>query len=156
MPDTTSRVFDEHKPVIARHEFQAAGRMFRPGEVFDWRRLAITSRRVGQMYEAGKLSHEGDTEIALVAETDAEQVSMNRAAAEAKEDEASKRDDDLAVDSLAALQEIAREEGVEIKRSKDDQREAIILARDAAVEVEADTAVDTSVDAAVEVEDEVE
>lgn len=106
------RTFDPKKPLVARRSFTASGRHFSVGDAFDWKHMAVAQRRVLQMFEANLVGHPedggGNPPPALVApppEVD---------------------NTDLDVDSLAALQEIARTEGAPIKTSKVAQREAII------------------------------
>lgn len=105
--------FDPSRDVFVRKPFSSNGRHYVSGNRFDWRRTCVAQRRVGQMFGSGLLTHQIPTEIAPEPEQTVD------------------RDADLDVDSLAALQEIAKAEDVEIKRSKVEQREAIVAARDA-------------------------
>jgi hypothetical protein len=106
------RTFDPKKPLVARRSFTASGRRFSVGDAFDWKHMAVAQRRVNQMFEANLVGHPedggGDPPPAPVV------TAVNS---------------DLEVDSLAALQEIARAEGAPIKTSKVAQREAITAHR---------------------------
>jgi hypothetical protein len=116
------RTFDPKKPLVARRSFTASGRHFGVGDAFDWKHMAVAQRRVLQMFEANLVGHPddggGNPPPAPVAppesDPDVDQSTDNS---------------DLAVDSLAALQEIARAEGAPIKTTKIAQREAIIAHR---------------------------
>lgn len=103
------RTFDPKTPLTARREFIAAGRHYSVGDAFDWKRLSISQRRVLQMFEANLVGHEPPP---------ADPVSTSDK-------------QDLAIDSLAQLQEIARTEGAPIKTTKTAQREAIVANREA-------------------------
>lgn len=104
------RTFDPKKPLVARRDFVAAGRPYKVGDAFDWKRLAVAQRRVLQMFEANIVGHVDEA----VEPPPAPPVNTN---------------EDLNIDSLAALQEIARNEGAPIKTNKVAQREAIIAHR---------------------------
>lgn len=54
------RSFNPAKPLIVRRLFVAAGRHFKIGDEFDWKRLAVDLRRTKLLYEAGKLMHRDD------------------------------------------------------------------------------------------------
>ena len=54
------RSFNPAKPLIVRRFFVAAGRHFKIGDEFDWKRMAVDLRRVKLLYEAGKLMHRED------------------------------------------------------------------------------------------------
>jgi len=49
--------FDPAKPLVVRRFFVAAGRHFKIGDDFDWRRLSVDQRRVKQLFDIGKLMH---------------------------------------------------------------------------------------------------
>lgn len=57
-PVYTRPSFDSGRECYARREFRSGGRVFPVGSHFPWRQLAVNLRRVKQMYDAGKLSHE--------------------------------------------------------------------------------------------------
>ena len=57
MPRLIERAFNPAETVVARRFFVAAGRHYNPGDVFDWRRLAVAPRRVKQLFDNGKLMH---------------------------------------------------------------------------------------------------
>lgn len=113
------RTFNPKKPLVARRDFVAAGRHFKVGDSFDWTRLSVAQRRVAQMFDANIVGH-----------TDEEQAPPPAPPTPEPEVVAT-TNDDLNVDSLAALQEIARAEGAPIKTTKIAQREAIIAHRGA-------------------------
>jgi len=116
------RTFDPKKPLVARRSFTASGRRFSVGDAFDWKHMAVARRRVNQMFEANLVGHPedggGDPPPASVASSVVEQETTTVP-----------DNTDLDVDSLAALQEIARAEGAPIKTSKVAQREAITAHR---------------------------
>lgn len=49
--------FDPAKPLVVRRFFVAAGRHFKIGDDFDWRRMSVDQRRVKQLFDIGKLMH---------------------------------------------------------------------------------------------------
>jgi hypothetical protein len=110
------RKFDPACLVYARKYFIAAGRKYVPGDVFDWKAAMVTPRRALQMFDAGKLTHEGFT-----VEAKPEPV------APAIEPEVIVEDkDDLdEIEDMKELRRIADEIGAPYKVSKVDQREAI-------------------------------
>lgn len=55
--EDTSRNFDPAKPVYARRPFIADGRRLNPGDLFEWKRMSLTKRRVKLMFEASRLRH---------------------------------------------------------------------------------------------------
>lgn len=109
------RTFDPKKPLVARRDFVAAGRPYKIGDAFDWKRLAVAQRRVLQMFEANLVGHTDEAQAAPPAPPVVEAPT----------------NEDLNIDSLAALQEIARKEGAPIRTTKVLQREAIIAHREA-------------------------
>lgn len=107
------RKFDPSRPVFARKFFIANGRKFTPGAELDWRKLGVAQRRVQQMFEAGKLGHEG---VALEPKVDVEQPELFSGEVVDELD---------AIDDMKELRRIADEIGAPYKVSKKDQREAI-------------------------------
>lgn len=59
-----ARVFDKNLPVYVRKPVKVSGRLLLPGAYFDWKNLAITDRRVRQMFEQGKLQHDFEEDVA--------------------------------------------------------------------------------------------
>jgi len=136
------RKFDPAQPVIARKYFTANGRKYSPGMDFPWRKDAISQRRVMQMFDAGKITHEGKmmvesapkepeviVEDKITPERINEEVTPERIDEELPDpgdhwhyvDE-----DDLdAIDDMKELRIIADAEGAPYKVSKADQRQAI-------------------------------
>ena len=53
--------FNPSAETIARRKFKANGREFAPGEVLPWRQLALSQRRVRQMYDNGMVHQPGAT-----------------------------------------------------------------------------------------------
>jgi len=56
------REFDASKPTYARRAFIANGHGFKVGDVFDWRRMAVSQRRAKQMFEAGWIKHDTESD----------------------------------------------------------------------------------------------
>lgn len=59
-----ARVFDKNLPVYVRKPIKISGKLLLPGAYFDWKNMAVTDRRVRQMFEAGKLQHSFDEDKA--------------------------------------------------------------------------------------------
>lgn len=57
MARLVERTFDPTQPLVARRYFVAAGRHFKIGDPFDWKRLSVDQRRTKLLFEAGKLMH---------------------------------------------------------------------------------------------------
>lgn len=57
MARLVERTFDPTQPLVARRFFVAAGRHFKIGDAFDWKRLSVDQRRTKLLFEAGKLMH---------------------------------------------------------------------------------------------------
>ena len=51
------RIFDPAKPLIARREFTANGRLYSPGDSFEWQDKSISVRRVYILYSANFVDH---------------------------------------------------------------------------------------------------
>lgn len=51
------RTFHPDKPLVARRRFVAAGRHFRIGDEFPWRKLPVTVRQAGLLFNSGKVMH---------------------------------------------------------------------------------------------------
>ena len=113
------REFDPARPVYARKYFTAAGRKFVPGDLFDWRKLAVSQRRALQMFDAGKLMHKAEQQKEDAIEA------LNQSV-EYYEPEVINEEYDLDdIDDMKELRRIADEIGAPYKVSKKDQREAI-------------------------------
>lgn len=108
------RKFDPARPVYARKYFIAAGRKFAPGDLFDWRAAMVTPRRALQLFDAGKLTHNGvtvDDKIEAVTPPVEQEITV---------------EDNLdAIEDMKELRRIADEIGAPYKVSKADQRQAI-------------------------------
>lgn len=65
-----ARVFDKNLPVYVRKTIKISGKLLLPGAFFDWRNLAVTDRRVRQMFEQGKLQHDFEEDVANEADPD--------------------------------------------------------------------------------------
>lgn len=144
-----SREFNPAVPVIVRRPFIANGRHFKPGDVFDWKRLSVTPRRAKQMFDAGKLMHEAPTaetncaglqarESASSApsiQTEVEDATIRAAASEGtfgddlveslKEAVGAEPIDELDELDMKALRAIAEAEGAPTRVSREAQRKAI-------------------------------
>ena len=115
------RKFDPAQPVIARKYFTANGRKYAPGALFDWRKDAISQRRVAQMFDAGKLKHDDITPERIKPEITPERIDNPLESL----DYYNPGDDLDAIDDMKELRAIADEIGAGYKVSKKDQRQAI-------------------------------
>ena len=147
------RTFNPNEPVVVRRHFVAAGRHFRIGDDFDWKRLAVDQRRVKQLYDVGRLMHrtlataqrpapEAKVQPVTPAPTIEQELQgedIHNAAVEAASANASdaaidaalsapvddEPQDDLTDMSMKELRAIAYKEGASSRVSRKDQREAI-------------------------------
>jgi hypothetical protein len=110
--------FNPKKPLFVRRAFVANGRRYEPGQEFAWGQMALSLRKVRNMFEAGLLRHAAVAQPMAVVVEPAEPVVSEPVAV-----------DDLDGLDLHELRKIADEIGAPYKRSKDEQREAIRLAR---------------------------
>lgn len=62
------RIFDPAKPLIARREFTANGRLYSPGDSFEWQDKSLSVRRVYILYSANFVDHPDDAAEALAKE----------------------------------------------------------------------------------------
>lgn len=135
MPLQPERVFDPAQPVYVRRFLVAGGRHLDPGTAFEWRRWAISERRVRQLFDAGKLMHQaarGDAAVQPVAPqvstkpeaTDEPRVNVPAPATEQQPPAPVENDglDDL---NMKELRAIAEAEGAPTRLRRDDQRAAI-------------------------------
>ena len=123
------RKFDSGRPVYARKYFISNGRRFKPGDLFDWRRNALTERRAMLLFNAGNLTHDpiGKAQEATPEPTPAPTIEQEFEDQEALSVAAG---DDLdAIDDMKELRRIADEIGAPYKVSKVDQRQVIREAR---------------------------
>ena len=130
------RAFAPNRPVVARRFFVGAGRHYNPGDAFDWRRLAVSQRRVKALFDAGKLMHV-DADIApeqaekpamtpapsIEQEVQDQEILAIAAAPEPATEPANEDGlDDL---NMKELRAIADAEGVPYRLSRSDQRGSI-------------------------------
>lgn len=114
------REFDPKTPKVARRPFRIAGRQFQPEEPFPWHLMGISTRRVMQMFMAGKVKDAGPQIATAPVTPGPEPVSEPPKPIPAPE-----ADDDLP-DNMGELRFIAELEGAPIKRSKAEQKAAIL------------------------------
>jgi hypothetical protein len=120
------KVFNPKQPLLVRRAFSAAGRTFQQGDSFDWTRLAISTRRVSLMFEAGQLYHADDAKKVVTETVVTETVVTETVVTETEQTPPPADNSDLDVDSLVVLQAIAQREGATLKSTKAAQRQAII------------------------------
>ena len=116
------RKFDPARPVVARKYFTANGRKYAPSALFDWRKDAISQRRVAQMFDAGKLIHNDKMDV--IERVNAPEVTVEDNPLESL-DYYDAGDELDAIDDMKELRRIADSEGAPYKVSKADQRQAI-------------------------------
>lgn len=129
------RKFDPAQPVFARKYFIANGRKYVPGMAFPWRKDAIAQRRVAQMFDAGKLTHNDNMMVKVtpepvgftVEDKYSPEVINEEYNPEAIPNEAWEYwSDDLDnIEDMKELRAIADSIGAPYKVSKVDQRQAI-------------------------------
>lgn len=140
-----SREFNPTAPVVVRRFFVAAGRHWNPGDLFNWRQISVSQRRVKQLFDAGKLMHADGIKSdwkglqareAAAAPTptpepaiEIEARDQNILATAAAEPADTPAQDDLTDLNMKELRAIADELGVPYKLRSDDQRDAIREAR---------------------------
>lgn len=115
--------FDTSKPVYTRRNFIAAGHKFQTGQVFNWRNMSVSTRKVTTMFSSGHLTHiAGEnvhrapatkTDVTPTVEPDITPTSVGLPNIDH-------------MDRLMDLQEIAREEGAELQSTKLKQRQSIL------------------------------
>ena len=115
----TKRVFDINKPVFARKFFTFNGRRVEADANWRWRQLAVTPRRVRQMFEAGSLYHQNEDQEAELDTPQTEEPTGEETNTEAEDDGLDK------INKLKDLAAIAEVEGAPLERSRDGQRAAI-------------------------------
>ena len=117
------RVFNPNEPILARRAFSAAGRTYQPGDVFDWKRLSVSVRRVRLMYDAGTLVHSDEPVVQETVQESVQETVQETPPAPPADNS------DLDVDSLVVLQAIAQREGAVLKSTKIAQRQSIVSNR---------------------------
>jgi len=111
------KTFEPSMPLLARRPFSINGRRYSPGDKFDWRKLSVSTRRVSQMFDAGKLMHP---------ENDKKQEALDDLADASQYWDKSSEDYNLEeIDDMKELRRIADTLGAPYKVSKADQRKAI-------------------------------
>ncbi len=153
MPLQPERVFDPARPVFVRRFLVAAGRHLNPGEKFLWGQWAVNERRVRQLFDAGKLTHDAPQRADLAGlqaresvasipltpaptieqegqDDDLHHVAVTTPAADAQSAPTVENDglDEL---TMAELRQIAAEENAPLRASKSAQRDAIRETRNA-------------------------
>jgi len=118
------RKFDPAQPVFARKYFIANGHKYMPGDMLDWRKASISQRRVMQMFDAGKLTH-NDNMAVETAPKEPVEVIVEDNPLESLDYYDTEADDLDAIDDMKELRAIADEIGAGYKVSKVDQRQAI-------------------------------
>jgi hypothetical protein len=130
-----TREFNPAVPVIVRRFFVAAGRHWEPGDVFEWQRLSVAQRRVKQLFDAGKLMHEGEAGHAVPREkpkaspaavsADPAPEAVSAPISEAPVADDAEPEDDLTHLDMKQLREIAERIGAPSRVSRAAQRQAI-------------------------------
>lgn len=115
------RRFDAKRPVYVSKSFKGNGRNWQPGQYFDWHRMAISQRRVRQMFDAGKLKHdESDFEEQRVDNPGTQKVHTEVGPVEVQTPD--ELDD---IEDMKELRDIANREGAKTTTSKTLQRKYI-------------------------------
>ncbi len=57
--------FDLKKPFVVRKVFTANGHPMGIGQNFDWKKLAVSVRRMTQLWDAGFITHPGDEGLSV-------------------------------------------------------------------------------------------
>ena len=131
--------FDPSLPVFARKYFIANGHRYEPGMSLPWRNIGVSQRRIVQMFEAGKITHndniavKGTVKPEAIIEKDKALEALTEASEYWDADDADFEDQDIlsntddldAIDDMKELRRIADELGVGYKVSKVDQRQVI-------------------------------
>ena len=153
MPLQPERRFDPARPLFVRRFLVAAGRHLNPGVAFSWHQWALNERRVRQLFDAGKLTHD-TPQHADLAGLQARDMAASAPLTPAPTVEQETQDDDIqhvavtapaadtqpapAVESdgldeltMAELRQIAAEENAPLRASKIAQRDAIRETRNA-------------------------
>lgn len=86
MAKTTRPPFVLQSTYLAAVPFTFSGRTFKTDQIFPWRRLSCSERRLRQLYEAKKLKYPSDSEIMTIAEGTARKASQGGAASSPESD----------------------------------------------------------------------
>jgi len=113
------RIFDPAQPMIVRRPLTAAGRHFKPGDEFDWKRMAVDQRRVRLLFEQGKLRHSSEP----VRQSKPATPRPDPVKPEPQVQEPADELDNI--EDMKVLREIAIREGARTTVAKDRQRELI-------------------------------
>jgi hypothetical protein len=116
---STDRTFNPSMSVYCRRPFIANGRRYSPNDIFDWRKMSVSMRKVSTMFGSGLLCHQDKAPAPSPA------VEPVAVAAPVVEPVVAPVDDLDAIDDMKELRLIADAEGAPYKVSKTDQRQAI-------------------------------
>jgi len=116
------RSFDPSRTVYVRKSFNGSGRKYKPGDIFDWKRLAVSQRRVRQLFDSGRLMHAEQEEQS---EQRVDKPQPRRVDTEAGPMDVQTPDELDDISDMKELQRIAREEGAKTTTSKTLQRKHI-------------------------------
>jgi hypothetical protein len=123
MPRLVSREFDQARPTYARRTFISNGRRYKSGDLFDWRRIALSVRKAKQLFDSGHLGHLNDDKpVEPVVEVKPAEIEVEDNEILAAVVDGDELDE---IDDMKELRVIADAEGAPYKVSKADQRQAI-------------------------------
>jgi hypothetical protein len=126
MARLVNTAFDPARICTVRRPFTANGRQFQSGDVFDWRRMAVSQRKAYLLFEAGKLMHAEDYPNEIKTAEAFVPVAPTRAAgAPAASIEPEVVDDLTEIVEMRTLRAMADEIGAAYARSLAGQRAAI-------------------------------
>lgn len=126
MARLVNTAFDPTRVCTVRRPFTANGRQFQSGDVFDWRRMAVSQRKAYLLFEVGKLMHAEDYPNEIkTAEAFVPVASTRAAGATALSIEPEVVDDLTGIVDMKALRVLADEVGAPYARSMAGQRAAI-------------------------------
>lgn len=110
------KTFDPAQPLVVRRAFNGNGRHFKPGDPFEWDKLAIDRRRVRQLFDAGKVMHPQSLEPERKTAPDVRETPGVQVQAPDELDR---------ITDMRELREIAEREGAKTTTSKTMQRRYI-------------------------------
>jgi hypothetical protein len=113
-------VFDPSKPLYVRRVLKANGQKFNKGDRFLWHRMAVSKRRVRQMFYSGKLTHGNEEKPEQKKPNNTTVVSTDTGPVQVQ-----KPDELDDINYLNELQKIAKSEGAPLVQSKSLQRKKI-------------------------------
>jgi hypothetical protein len=153
MPLQPERKFDPSRPLFVRRFFVAAGRHLNVEAEFLWRQWAVNERRVRQLFESGKLTHDvpqradlaglqarestasAPRTVAPTVEQEMQDEDIHHVAVTApaavEQPAAPAESDGLDALDMKQLRDIAQAENAPFRSSRTAQREAIREARNA-------------------------